>query len=241
MSSTPLPPSASSSATDGDASAATATSVSRTRAGNAPNRCGDDRAQALGQLDVGVVGADRALDERTPQLEREERVSPGDRVDAHDHGPRQRDPEPAPQQPMDRPDRERLDREPPERSEGAVEFERRLNGPPSHRRENGHRLAVQPSQHEREHLGRAGVEPLGIVERDEHGALLRRAPARPKAARARARACRETAPSGSRSSSAVSSARRCTGASCCSDAAQCRSEQIADGRERDLRLRLGRA
>ena len=32
------------------------------------------RSQTLGQLDVGVLGADRALDESTPQLEREERV-----------------------------------------------------------------------------------------------------------------------------------------------------------------------
>ena len=121
------------------ASAATARERLPDASGQCAQPLGDDRSQALGQLDVGVVGADRALDERTPQLEREERISPGDRVDTHDHRPRQRNPQPAPQQPMDRPDRERLDREPPERGERAVEFERRLNGLPAHRRENGHR------------------------------------------------------------------------------------------------------
>jgi hypothetical protein len=37
---------------------------------------GDDRSQALGQLDVGVRDADRAVDKSAPQLDREERISP---------------------------------------------------------------------------------------------------------------------------------------------------------------------
>ena len=141
---------------------------------------GDDRPQALGQLDAGIRGADRAVDKSTPQLHREERIAPGDPVNTHDHRPRDGDPEPPPQQPMNRSHRERLDRKPPERAEGAVELERHPNRPPTHRREDGHRLGVQPPQHEREHLRRARVEPLGIVQRDQHRALLGQSPHRRK-------------------------------------------------------------
>ena len=73
---------------------------------------------------------------------------------------------------MDRPDGERPDREPPERREGAIELERRLDGPLAHRRENGHRFALQPPQHEPQNLRRTRIDPLHVVERDKKWPVL---------------------------------------------------------------------
>ena len=95
---------------------------------------------------------------------------------------------------MDRADRERLDREPPERREGTIELERRLGraarapsrgrptGSPSSRRSTKLRISAE-----------LGVDPLHVVERDKQRPAPERAPARPRPARARARASRAAA------------------------------------------------
>jgi hypothetical protein len=68
---------------------------------------------------------------------------------------------------MDRADGERLDREPLERCEGAIELKRGLDGPFAHGGQYPHLLAHQPPQHEPQHLGRARIDPLHVVERHE--------------------------------------------------------------------------
>ncbi len=173
MSSTLLPPSASSSChrrrrerRDGERASPGRERAGRPTAGRRP--LAGSRAARRRRPSARIEPSTRAR----PSSSAKNGLPAADLVNAHDHRPRHGDPEPAPQQPMDRSHRERLDRKPPERGEGAVELERHLDGPPSHRREDGHRLGVQPPQHEREHLRRAGVEPLGIVQRDEHRALL---------------------------------------------------------------------
>ena len=70
----------------------------------------DDGAQARGQRCVDGVGADGPLRQRMSQLERKEGVAAGRSVHADEHGSRQCEPETAPHEPMDRADRERLDR-----------------------------------------------------------------------------------------------------------------------------------
>jgi hypothetical protein len=200
----------------------------------------DDRSQALRQLDVGVLDVTRAVDESPPQLEREERIAPGDVVNAHNHRPRQRNSQPAPQQPMDRADRERRDRQRPERCKGPVELERNRGGLPSHRRENGYRRAVQPSQHEHEHLGRAVVEPVRIVQRDEHWTLLGQRPHQRKQRESEGAGVRKPfirLPHQQRCLESTPLDRRQP----LEHATQSRGKQIAHGREGDLRLRLGRA
>ena len=66
-------------------------------------------AQALGQLDIRAVHAKRAPDNRAPELEREERVTTCDFVHAHQLRSRQFERKPTPEEPMDRPDGQRLD------------------------------------------------------------------------------------------------------------------------------------
>ena len=126
MSATAVGASGSSSVTDGAPSAATATSVSRTCVGSALEPFRDKGAKALGQEDVDAVGVDRAVGQRAPDLEREERVPARGIVHAHEHRPGQVQRQPPPQEPVDRPDRERRHGEPPEPREGAAELERRL-------------------------------------------------------------------------------------------------------------------
>ena len=69
----------------------------------------DDGAQAFGQRDVNIVGADRAVGQSPSQLEREERVPAGCPMHADDNGSRQCEPELAPQKPVDCADGERPD------------------------------------------------------------------------------------------------------------------------------------
>ena len=171
-----MPPSASSSAIDGDASAATATSVSRTRAGKAPNRwattarrlSGSSTSASSARIEPSTSArpSSSAKNGFPPVIEWTRTITGrGTAIPNRPHSSR-----------WIAPTESGSIAKPPERGEGAVEFERHLDGPPTHRRENGHRLGVQPSQHEREHLRRAGVEPLGIVQRDEHRALLGQRP-----------------------------------------------------------------
>ena len=73
---------------------------------------------------------------------------------------------------MDRPSRKRLHREPLEGGEGTIELERRLDGPFAHGREHANRFALQPSQHEPQHLGRARIDPLHVVEPHKYRSVL---------------------------------------------------------------------
>ena len=68
-----------------------------------------ERAQALGQLDIRAVHADRAPNNRAPELEREERVTTHDLVHPHEIRSPQVQRKPNPEEPMDRPDGKRLD------------------------------------------------------------------------------------------------------------------------------------
>ncbi len=72
---------------------------------------------------------------------------------------------------MDRSDAERPDGEPPERREGAIEVERRLDGPFTQRRENADGLALQAPQREPQDLRGARIDPLHVVECDEQRAV----------------------------------------------------------------------
>ena len=57
--------------------------------------------------------------------------------------------------------------------EGAIELERRSRPrAPSEGRQQADRLLAQASKRDLEHAGRGRVEPLHIVEGDEHGASL---------------------------------------------------------------------
>ena len=57
--------------------------------------------------------------------------------------------------------------------EGGLELERREDlRRPTDGRQEADGLVVQPSQGDLQHPGRRRVEPLQIVERDQHGALL---------------------------------------------------------------------
>ena len=132
----------------------------------------DEGAKALGQKDVDTVGADRAVGQRAPDLEREERVPARGLVHSHEHRPGQVERQPTPQEPVDRPDRQRRNPEPTEPREGAVELERRLDRQPAHRRQYPDRLALQPPEHEAEEVSRARIDPLRIVDREEERALL---------------------------------------------------------------------
>ena len=157
----------------GAPSAATAASVSRTRAGNGSSRSATTLCRLSGRESGPLPFVDRPVGERAPQLERVERVPAGRLVYAHEGGTRQVQRQPFPENPVDRADGERPGREPFERCEGAVELERRGDRPSAHRRENAGRLAVEPAKHEPEHLARAGVDPLRVVEREQQ----RRSPA----------------------------------------------------------------
>ena len=57
---------------------------------------------------------------------------------------------------------------------GARELERRCDARHlPQRREDGDRLVAEASESDLEHCGRRRVEPLDVVERNEHGVLLR--------------------------------------------------------------------
>ena len=127
----------------------------------------DNALQALGQGDVTAVFADGPFHEAAPQLQRVERIPSGGLVYANECRPRQVQRQPLPEKPMSRANGERFDREPLEGRERAIELERRLDGPAAHGREKAHRLVVQSPEHEAEHLRRACVHPLHVIERDE--------------------------------------------------------------------------
>ena len=113
--------------------------------------------------------------ERARDLEREERVAAGSVREPDEQRPRQGRPEPAADQVVQRRHRERSDDDPlttvvrqrtrePERQVG-VSFD-----PPRHeQREPGR----QPPRREREGLLRRRVEPLDVVDRQQHGAPRR--------------------------------------------------------------------
>ena len=113
------------------------------------------------------------FDERASELQCVERIPARRRVHAHERRPRQVQGQPLREQPVDRAERERFEREP------VVTPRRRGRGraapaPASSAqgREDADRLAVQSPEHEAEDLRRARVHPLHVVERDEQRPLL---------------------------------------------------------------------
>ena len=196
----------------GAASAATATSVSRTRAGSARNRSATRALKLSGSATSAPSTRIASLGDRAPELEREERVSTRDLVHAHQLRSRQverrADPRAADGSRRPRAARPRSRRNPANARSSSSgtstgrprTVARTPTGSPSSRRSMN-----------REHLGRAGIDPLHVVERDK------KRPVRGKRAYDREQREPEQAhlrggPSGSRISNAVSSARRCTGA-----------------------------
>ncbi len=208
MSSTAEAESGSSIGTVGTARAATATSVSRTRVGNRSRRSATMLSRLSGSEMHPAALVDRAVDQCASQLQRVERIAARRVVHADESRPGQVQRQSLGQKPMDRPDRERFEREALERLEGTVEVERYLHGSPADGRENGGRLAVQPPQHEAEHLGRARVHPLHVVECDEQRPPPEQARARQRRSATPSTRASGGGPSGPRSSNAVSSARR---------------------------------
>jgi hypothetical protein len=127
----------------------------------------DEGVQALRECDIGAVQPDGAPGDRPPELECEERVSPGDVVHTHEFRPRQVEREPTPEEPMDRVGRERIHCDSLERRERFVELERHLDRPPPHGCEKTNGLAIQAPHHEAEDVCGARIGPLHVVEADE--------------------------------------------------------------------------
>jgi len=144
--------------------------VSHTPRQRVEARC-DNALQALGEGHRPAVRHDRAVRQRAPELERVERVAAGGLVHAHERGPRQVQRQSPPEHPVNRADGERPYGKALERSERAVELERRADRSPAHRCENADRFTLEPPEHERENLGRARVDPLHVVEREQHRPL----------------------------------------------------------------------
>src|SRR5581483_10153542 len=108
-----------------------------------------------------------ARDELATDLEREQRVAERRVRDAVEEVPRRVEPEPggeelAERAPAERADLDALDRplleHPPEGGGN--------RGPPRH--EEGDGLLLEPARREGERVGGGSVEPLQIVDRDEH-------------------------------------------------------------------------
>ncbi len=133
---------------------------------------GHESAQALRQGHIVGVSPDRPVDDLAAELESEERIPACGLIDPDERGSRQREREPTPEKPVDRSDRQWLDRQPSELGEGAVEFEWRLDGSATRSRENTHRLVLKPPQHERQDIRGARIDPLHVIDRDENGPLL---------------------------------------------------------------------
>ena len=97
-------------------------------------------------------------------------------LNARELRPRQLQPEPLPQQMVKRAQAQRAEPEPlqPLVWERALELERRGDlGQLAQSRKQADPLVAQSPQRDLQHRGRGRVEPLDIVERDDHGALLR--------------------------------------------------------------------
>ena len=144
--------------------------------------------QRLERVDVGV--------ERAGQLQREERIAARPLVDAEQRLPREGPAEPVAQEPVDRADAERSHRQPPDalRAERLLEPRRLrpLDEPPGE--QQAHVARVEPSQRERERARRGRVEPLDVVDGDQHRARARRAASARRAPPRRARGDRPGRP-----------------------------------------------
>ena len=172
MSSTAPGASGSSSVTEGAPSAATATSVSRTCSGSALSRSATRARRLSGRSTCRPSSRIVPSVSARPISSAKNGFPPAASCTRDEYRPRQVERQPAPQEPVDRPDRERRDRKPPEPGEGAVELERRLDRAPAHRRQHTHRLGLQPPEHEAEDLRRACIDPLRVVDRDEQRPIL---------------------------------------------------------------------
>ena len=122
--------------------------------------------QRLERVDVRV--------ERAGQLQCEERIPARPLVDAEQRLASERPPQAVVQEPMERADAERTDRQPLQalRCERLLELRRLgpVGEPPGEQHE--HRARGEPSQGERECAGRGCIEPLHVVDGEQHGLPL---------------------------------------------------------------------
>jgi hypothetical protein len=136
----------------------------------------DERVEARGQR-LARFQPDRAALDCPGELEREERVSARELVQATELGAGENHGDPVPQEAVERAEAERPERQPPESllGERAVETERHPAAVPlSPLREEEHdALLLEATKPELQHQGRRAVEPLDVVDCDQQRAGLR--------------------------------------------------------------------
>ncbi len=120
-------------------------------------------------------GLDLALLQHAPELERVERISSYGLVDAAQQRARERDADPRAQETVEGPDRERANRETADalrRYAIETEWSARLSGHALGKQERD-RLHVNAPERELEQQRRRRVEPLDVIDRDEHRSRAR--------------------------------------------------------------------
>ena len=132
--------------------------------------------QALGHPERATgLGSRARPDELASELEREERISGGRVLHPGELRTRQVEPSPILQQMMKRTQAQRTEHEMGQTivREGGLELERRGDlRRPTNGRQEADGLIAQPSKGDLQHPGRRRVDPLQIVERDQHGPAL---------------------------------------------------------------------
>ena len=210
------------------------------RRGQPATRVPSSSSTASGHRHVLADRRDAALDQRAADLEGEQRV-PERRVDDRaQHAARQAQAEPAGQQRRvaSRSSGPTSSRSSVPRCERPLERRRR---PGRRARSKPDRRVAEPPRREGERLGRRRVEPLHVVDRDQHAAPSA-ASARSASSRPSAIACGSGgAPAGAARSSATSSAARCGAGRPASAAVPTPSSRSISAAERELRLGAARA
>ncbi len=140
-------------------------------AANAPRELGDARAEeVVDRVRHGhvVAGHRQAVDgERAAHLQREQRVAERGLEHPAEHVPREAEAELAGQEPSRRPEAERAHLQP--LRGGALERALRAGGRAGAAGEQeGDGLRLQTPGREGEHVAGRGIEPLGVVDRDQH-------------------------------------------------------------------------
>ena len=109
------------------------------------------------------------LDQRSPHLQREQRVAQRRLDDPSQQLPRQTQPEPLGQQPSGRAEAQRTDLQTLQHSALERPLQRGpTTGTPGEQEAN--RLVLEPTSRERERVRRRTIEPLDVVDRDQHRA-----------------------------------------------------------------------
>ena len=154
-----------------------ASSGSRADGGSPEMRAASNRRRSSGTGSCSPgTRIDVLLHHGARDLQREQGVPARDGVDPHDDGTTELHVEPLAEEAADRLLAQRPDRQPsdPVIAERAVELEASRRGlrPHAEGRDDADRLDPQPAQHEGEHADGRRVEPLDVVDRDDHRLML---------------------------------------------------------------------